>query len=485
MINLKKIDELFNDFEIEDTEINMKEEKMTKAETDKIKELTMLKCGIKKNSKYFNKRLIFPMAAVLTLILSFAVVYAEGGFSNIFNSLFGENIKYVSDMGTVINEGCSSNGTKLNVVSMLGDENSFYIVFELIKENGETFEKSDIIEFKNLHLYFNGSGGYSYNQIKDDNDRDNKATFMLVGDTAKKTAGKKLMIAITDFTEYDNVEVSEGFSLYDFLESNDGYLNQALEKNIQKSTSVVVDNMMTEEEKKKIEYINSLNPINVLPVKYSDFSISNEFNDISINNIGFADGKLCLRVKSLESKDFNTAYIYFENIKDKGNLKYDEYMYTEEQNGGKYNYYIFDIKNMEELKNYSFKYFVTKKIKNTKGNWEVSFKANYINTSKKINVNKEIEVEGKRYTVKNIKLSPISLNIELRNNIVDEIKNPMDDLGDIVAVNMKDGSVIKIRNSSISSNPLSATMNFIFRQPVDTSLIDTVKIDNIEIKVNL
>lgn len=481
---MKKIDELFDDFEMENEEININEEKMSNAEKDKIKKITMQKCGLKENNTYFNRRLIILLAAAMTLILSFVAVFAEGGFNNIFNNLFGENIKYVSDMGTVIDKSCSANGIKFNVESMLGDENSFYIVFELIKENGETFENSDIIRFENFNLKFSGSGGYSYYQIKDDDDKDNKATFILIGDTANKTAGKKLTLGISDFTEYDNVEVSEGFSPYDFLKNNLGYLNQSLEKNIQKSNEVVNDKM-TEEEKKKIEYINSLNPINVLPMKYSDISISDEFNDIMIDNIGFADGKLCLRIKSPKCEDIDTGYIYFESINDKDNLKYEEYSFSEEHNGEKYIYYVFDIKSMEELKNYTFKYCITKKIKNTKGNWEVSFNADYKNTSRKININKEVEVDGKRYTVKNIKLSPISLNIELRNNIIDEIENPAHNLDGIVSVIMKDGTVMKIGNAGISTNPLSATMNFIFNQPVDIYRIDSIKIGNLVINVNL
>lgn len=482
MIDLKKIDELFDDYEMENEEININEESMTRVEADKIKSLTMQKCGL--NNKRFKRNMIIPIAAAMTLVLSFAAVFAEGGFNNIFNNLFGENIKYVSDMGTVIDKSCSSNGIKLNVASMLGDENSFYIVFELIKENGETFEKSDMIEFENLHLQFNGSGGYSYYQIKDDDEKDNKATFILVGDTAKKTAGKKLTLGISDFTEYDNVESAGGFSPYDFLMNNQWYLNQPLEKNMQKST-IELNDKMTEEEKKKAGYIMSLHPVNVLPMKYSNISIGDGQNNITVDNIGFSDGKLCLRIKSPYNEDINTGYIYFENINDKDDSKYDEYMYTEEHGGEKYNYYVFDIKSMEELKKYSFKYCVTKKIKTTKGDWKVSFNADYKNTSRKINVNKEIEVDGKRYTVKSIKLSPISLNIELENNLIDEVENPVHNLGGIVSVNMKDGTVTEIGNSGISSNPLRTTMNFIFNQPVNISLIDSVKIGNVVTKINL
>ncbi|MGB4438160.1 MAG: hypothetical protein WBJ13_02820 [Sedimentibacter sp.] len=150
-----------------------------------------------------------------------------------------------------------------------------------------------------------------------------------------------------------------------------------------------------------------------------------------------------------------------------------------------YDYYMFDIKDMEALKNYDFKYSTVNKIKTTVGDWSVSFKADYNNTTTTttINVNKEVEIEGKRYNIQNIKISPISLNVKLNNNIKDNLANSSHNLNDAVKVIMKDGSVVELSGWGASTNTLTSTINLIFKQPVDMSKIDIVKIVDVEVYV--
>ncbi len=247
---MRKIDELLDDYDIKNEKLNINEIEMSKEEVNRIKEITMLKTGLsyKHGTK---KRYIIPLAAAMTIILSFAVVFAQGGLSNIYNKIFGENIKYVNDMGTFIDESYSYNGITLNVASMVGDENSFYIVFELIKENGESFGKSDYIYIEHLRLDMKGSGGYSWNEIKDDNPKDNKATFILVGNTEKKTAGDKLTLLLSDITEYSINKQKTSFEPYNFLTANQEYVKQYLIKNDEKSPMNAVEENISEDERKK------------------------------------------------------------------------------------------------------------------------------------------------------------------------------------------------------------------------------------------
>ena len=481
-MNLKKIDELLNDYELQNEDIDINEENISKEEINRIKNLTFAKTGLY-NNKSTKRRFIIPLAATMTLILSFAVVFAQGGLSNIYYKLFGENIKYVNNMGAVIDESYSSNGITFNVSNMLGDENSFYIVFELIKENGESFKESDYIEFESLNLDFKSSGGYTWNKIKDDDENDNKATFVLSGNTQKKTVGNKLKLAITNITEYSINEPENKFNAYDFLLNNEEYINQSLINNAKSSTDIINDNM-TEEEKKKVEYNNNLIPSEVLSLKYSNIRVDESNNDIYIDNIGFADGKLCMRLSFMDYENNNIGDIYLANKNNTEEEKYSEYVFSDEEDGVKYDYYVFDIKNMEELKNYNFEYSIVNKTNTTKGDWSVSFKADYNNITKTIRVNKEVEIEGKRYTVRNIKISPIALNVQLRNNILDNIENPVHNLDGIVTIIMEDGSIVEIGSSGTSTNALTSTINLIFKQPIDMTKIDAVKIVDLEIKVN-
>lgn len=478
---MKKINEILNDFDIIDENLNIKEVDISEIEKLRIKNLTLEKLGLK-NKKSTKKHLILPLAAAFTLILSFAVVFAQGGISNVYYKLFGENIKYVNEIGTEINKGYLNNGVTLNVANMLGDENSFYIIFELINENGESFEKVNYIEFEDLNLDFNSSGGYTYYKIEDDNAKDNKATFVLIGNTAKKAVNKKMTLKIKDFTEYSITELDK-FEPYDFLSENEKFINQSLMKNNKKSFIPITSDMV-EEEKQKAEYMNSLIPNEILSFKQENILLDDK-NNISVDNIGFAEKRLCIRfaVETLNADEY-ISELYFVNRNNPDDILFGDILFTESNESTVYDYYSFNIKNMEELKNYDFKYSIMKETKKTEGNWDVSFKADYKNTSKKINVNKEVELDGKKYKIDNVKLSPISLNVELKNNLVDNIDNPKHNFFDVVSVVLKDGSIIKSISSGSSSNPFSASINMIFEKPVDVLTIDYIKIGDIKVYFN-
>lgn len=45
---------------------------------------------------------------------------------------------------------------------------------------------------------------------------------------------------------------------------------------------------------------------------------------------------------------------------------------------------------------------------------ESNFKADYKNMTETRRIDKEVTIDGKRYLVKNIKISPIALNVELK-----------------------------------------------------------------------
>ncbi|MGB4437632.1 MAG: hypothetical protein WBJ13_00080, partial [Sedimentibacter sp.] len=276
---------------------------------------------------------------------------------------------------------------------------------------------------------------------------------------------------------------NEGFNIYEFLTENEGYINQNIINNYNK-VPVVNDDNLNDEEVAKEEYKYNVAPDNILPMKYLNVLIGDKNNNIKIDNVGFVDEKLCIRFASMNKDDQDIGDMYLSSRNDKSDEKYSEYMFSEEKEGIKYEYYMFDIKNMDELKKYNLKYSIVKNINSTVGECKVSFKADYKNTSNKFRVNKEIEVGGKRYTVESIKLSPISLNIQLRNNILDNIENPVHNLTDIVTVIMKDGSIAEVGSSGTNTNALNATMNFIFKQPIDLTLVDKVVIENVEININ-
>lgn len=478
---MKKINDLLNDFDIMDESLNIKEEEISEEEKLRIKNLTLEKAGfsIKKSTK---KHLILPLAAAFSIILSFAVVFAQGGFSKVYYNLFGENIKYVDGLGTEINKSYTDNGITFNVANMLGDENSFYIIFELIKENGESFKNTEYIEFEDLNLDFNSSGGYTYYKIDDDNKADNKATFVLIGNTAKKAVNKKMTMSIKNITEYSTAEL-ENFKPYDFLSQNEEFINQSLEKNTKKSIIQITDDM-NEEEKQKSKYMNSLVPDYILAFMQENIMLDDK-NYIFVDNVGFAEGRLCIRfAQNTLQTDEQISNIYFVNKENSDDIIYGDILFTDSDQNNVYDYYSFNINNMEELKKYDFKYSVMKEASKTIGDWEVTFKGNYKNSSQTINVNESTEWEGNKYIVKNIKVSPISVNVNMINNLKDKIDNPRFNIGKVVSVIKKDGSAVELISSGSSSNPLTASVNLIFEKPMDVSEIDHIKIGELNVYLN-
>ncbi|WP_312832844.1 DUF4179 domain-containing protein [Sedimentibacter saalensis] len=481
---MKKTDDLFDDFSLHE-DINIHEENITEIELERIKKLTLSKMGLKKSTK---KKFIIPLAASFILVLSFAAVFAQGGLSNIYFKLFGENIKYVNDMGTVIDKSSSSNGVTLNVANMVGDENSFYIIVELIKENGENFAEKGNVDFENLSLDFGGSGGYTWYMTEDENPSDNKATFLLVGNTERKSAGRKLTLKASNFTEYTIEDPSVDFDPYGFLKRNADYQNQVLVENMNKESMVIpLDTQASEEEKQKIEFINNIIPSQILPYNNDDIYTEDNIGEnkgIIVDNIGFAEGKLCIRILREEYGNLSLGDFYFESKIDVEDRKYNEYSISEEYERKQYDYFIFDIKSMEELANYDFVYNTVNRKDTTTGTWEVTFKADYKNATRTYNVNKKIEVEGKRYLIKELKISPISLTVKLNNDIIDNIKNRGHNFNGAVSVVMKDGSTAELSSWGASTRPLTSTLNTIFQKPVDVNNIKSVIISGTEVTIN-
>lgn len=481
---MKKTDELFDDFSLRDEDMNIHEENITEIELERIKRLTLSKINSKKSTK---KKFIIPLAASFVLVLSFAAVFAQGGLSSIYYKLFGENIKYVNDMGTVIDKSSTSNGVTLNVANMVGDENSFYIIFELIKDNGESFADKGNIEFENLRLDFGGSGGYSWYMTEDEDPIDNKATFLLVGNTERKAAGKKLTLKADNFTEYTIKDPETYFDAYNYLDENTDYQNQALVENKNKESMLIpVDPRAPEEEQEKIKFVNEIIPSAVLPYNNTDIYTGDDIDDnkgVIVDNIGFAEGKLCMRILREEYGNSSLGDFYFKNKKS-DDRKYNAYSISEEYEGKQYDYFIFDIKSMEELADYDFVYNTVSKKNTIPGSWEVTFRADYKNATRTINVNKDIEIEGKRYLIRELKISPISLSVKLNNDIIDSIKDRRHNFDGAVSVVMKDGTTVEISNWGTSTRPLISTINTIFQKPVDVDNIKSVIIAGTEVTIN-
>ena len=266
------------------------------------------------------------------------------------------------------------------------------------------------------------------------------------------------------------------------LSNNPDYLQQGFVKNLEKSTMDTGNaDEYSQEELKKIEEMYRLTPNFVLPWKYSNIPMADGINEIFIDNIGFVENKLCIRITESNSQDNSIGEIYFVNADNTEDILSNEFMFTEEKNDVKYYYYIFDIKDMEELENYKLYYDIVRKMNTTSGEWKVTFKADYKNMTETRRIDKEVTIDGKRYLVKNIKISPIALNVELKNNLSDNFDEPIHNLYRKVSVVMKDGSIIEPSSSGASTNAFGASINLTLEKPINTAEIGKIIIGDMEI----
>jgi hypothetical protein len=71
----------------------------------------------------------------------------------------------------------------------------------------------------------------------------------------------------------------------------------------------------------------------------------------------------------------------------------------------------------------------------------------------------------------------------MKNNLADTLEKPSHNFGEAISVIMKDGSTAEISGSGSSTNSLSSSVNLMFKQPIDTSKIEKIKIGNLEIPI--
>lgn len=480
---MKNIYEFLDTIDLDTENLDISETEMTDTEKKRILEMTLKKSGLSKGG--IGRKYILPLTASITIILSFAAVFAQGGLSAVYHRIFGDSIKYVADMGTIIDESYTSNGITMNIASMVGDENSFYIVAELIKENGETFEDSGHVKFEDLRLNFKSSGGYSWYQIEDEDPSDNKATFIIAGNTKKKIAGDRLTIYAHDITEYSIKKPLEGFDAYEFLMNNPDYISQELTERVHEVYLGKNDyDTVPDEKAKNLIVEKNLNPKYVLPRKYVKVPVERNLGDIYIENIGFADNKLCIRMAFTDSEKYSLGTVSFVNKDDSDDIRYGDFFNLEESGETEFHYYIFDIKDMKELENYRFNYEIMSNLGTTEGEWSINFKADYKNTSRTIAINKDTEINGRNYTVKNIKFSPISINVEMGNKLLKSEEKTYHDFSDAVTVILKDGTEAEVNQSGSSTSGLSSSLNVMFKQPIDIRQIDRIKVGSLEVPVD-
>lgn len=165
---MKHIDELLEEIHLREEDYEMfQEEPVTDEELQEIKnrvlevvrkekvgedivaEATVTELEKKRRRKI--KRWILPLVATLAIGSSLAAGVASGNLSEIFHVIFGENTANIGDSGLELGISDTQQGITLNVQGIVGDKQNAIILFDLTKEEGESF-KGNNIEFGKLNF---------------------------------------------------------------------------------------------------------------------------------------------------------------------------------------------------------------------------------------------------------------------------------------------------------------------------------------------
>lgn len=66
-------------------------------------------------------------------------------------------------------------------------------------------------------------------------------------------------------------------------------------------------------------------------MKYSNIPMADGINEIFIDNIGFVENKLCIRITESNSQDNSIGEIYFVNADNTEDILSNEFMFAEEK----------------------------------------------------------------------------------------------------------------------------------------------------------
>jgi len=123
------------------------------------------------------------------------------------------------------------------------------------------------------------------------------------------------------------------------------------------------------------------------------------------------------------------------------------------------------------------------------GEWELNWKLDYQDISKKYKIGKELEVRGETVRVDSASISPIALNIALSGDFFREYDSipPVPGEGDLIelkAVKFKDGSILTQEDASSWGTSIHGSeyvINMKMKQLIDADQIQSITLNDTEI----
>lgn len=329
-----------------------------------------------KQNNIFNKVLLKPAIAIMTLIITYCSVPVLAVNVPVIYDLMYLVSPSVAQHFMPVQKSCESNGVEMEVISAYIKDNTaqVYITLKDLKEN-RVDGTTDLNDSYDINKAFDCTIGHCENIGYDEKTK--KATFLITitNKENKDIIGEKVTFKMSNFIS--NKEEWNGVKLPISLEQ--------IESNIEKQKVRIAGFSTTN---KKYENIYDKDEETaIIPNKDIEFGVT----DMTITGIAYFDNKLHIQVAAKNNlKIDNHGEIYLKNneTNEKKMIAYKLHFILG-KNGDKYEYssdyyradnpnridfteYVFDI-SQEELKNYTIYGDFCAGGLNTEGDWKVTF----------------------------------------------------------------------------------------------------------------
>ena len=509
---MKHIDELLEEIHLREEDYEMfQEEPVTDEELQEIKnrvlevvrkekvgedivaEATVTELEKKRRK---TKRWILPLVATLAIGSSLAAGVASGNLSEIFHVIFGENTANIGDSGLELGISDTKQGITLNVQGIVGDKQNAIILFDLTKEEGESFKGNNIefgkLNFKveekkslkgwnpfKLYSTTESSGSFGWGLIDEGYQKPGQLTFKLDATIDQNLIGSEGILEIEDITEVQTEYWDSEVNLVDFFKAHPELLSQAaipMPEDLLHYTSaeeLKYEGYTADEIKRMMDDI----PTRALPSRNLNLDLYPEFeSNWRVDNIGFINNQLHIRMSGIGNEDYMPAFK--DALGNEVEMTYNitTYSSSEEREDISKGYYVYDIKDIEALQQVKLSTYFAKEFQTVKGKWQVRFKIDIKNQEKSITTDQTIPwIDNMNLTIEEMKLSNLSLQVTYKGGKLHNYPK--------VNVRFKDGKEQEVFRHGATYGDNMAECTYAFTAPIDVSEVEAIIINEVEIKV--
>lgn len=437
--------------------------------------ISQLRQEKKKRFSYKKKRWNALIGIAVILVTSSAIIANVGGLTveQIFSDIFKSNTSNIDNNGIILNENDECSGVVLSGEGILLDANTMDLIFNIKKEDGSIFNR-DKIRFEDLNVYIddqldetkNELGIVDWNnyiEIDSGNDTLNQRRFSLNMASVSDIQNQKVRLQVSNIIQYQEQELFSDINIGNYLETAPECINQLT---IPSTDIRLTREFLSTNSEEEMEIKASI-PKNVLDSKNLNVPIFSQEANIKIDNMGFIDESFHIRLKS--------SYHILRFKDEKGNDLEPSYMQRDEKGG----YYVYDIKNLEELKQLQAYICIEKETNRIEGVWEIEFRTDVetnkviINPAASLNTNIKLDIIQ-------IEVSNLSLTLICKVNRDKRLSSPN------IELNFNSGEESEIFTSANIATYNDSTQKYIYKfsKPIDVSSIENIVIDENEISID-